>query len=237
MTRRRLGLQSVRHVLADLRCLLRYAAELEEIPVAPSFRAVLPRIPEEAPDRLSDEEVDRILAVLPPQHKFSVRLALLTGLRYGELHRLRWRDVRWDPDPALILEKTKSKKVRRVPLSSEAVGLLKTAYQHKRSFYVVESRAKTAGNIYKRSAEKCGFRWRFHQLRHTFACRYLEAGGTPAALKEILGHSTIKLTERYSRLSEKAVFEEARNVDLRTTSGHQSGHHETAALSQELGSQ
>ena len=44
-----------------------------------------------------------------------------------------------------------------------------------------------------------------HQLRHTFAARYLEAGGTLEVLPRILGHSTIKLTECYGRLRPHAV--------------------------------
>jgi integrase len=48
-----------------------------------------------------------------------------------------------------------------------------------------------------------------HRLRHTFATRWLESKRSIEALKEILGHSTIRLTERYGRLSRLAVAAEA----------------------------
>jgi integrase len=51
-----------------------------------------------------------------------------------------------------------------------------------------------------------------HRLRHTFACRYLEGGGSVEALQQILGHSTVKLTERYGRLRPEVVAAEARKV-------------------------
>ena len=58
-----------------------------------------------------------------------------------------------------------------------------------------------------------------HQLRHTFACRWLEAGGSLAALQQLLGHSTIVTTQRYGRLSEPSVASEMARVGQRATNG------------------
>lgn len=211
------GPQTAKHILSDLRCLLRYAVEAGEISFFPSFRMVMPKIPEEAPKRLSDEEVDKILATLPDRHQLPVRLSLLTGLRWGEVSGLLWRRVVWKPKPHLVLEKTKSGKVRRVPLFAEAAALLKEEFKKTSSVFVVETRIKGSDDIARPNRKLSGVRWHYHQLRHTYACRWLEAGGSKEALQKILGHSTIRLTERYGDLSDEAVFWEAERIESRIT--------------------
>jgi site-specific recombinase XerD len=51
-----------------------------------------------------------------------------------------------------------------------------------------------------------------HQLRHSFACRWIEAGGTLAALQQILGHASVVTTQQYARLSEDSVRREAERI-------------------------
>jgi site-specific recombinase XerD len=49
-------------------------------------------------------------------------------------------------------------------------------------------------------------------MRHTFGCRWLERGGSLAALQAILGHSTIVTTQRYARLSDDHVRAEVERI-------------------------
>ncbi len=51
-------------------------------------------------------------------------------------------------------------------------------------------------------------RFHAHQLRHTFACEWLEDGGSLAALQQVLGHASIVTTQRYARLTDEIVMEE-----------------------------
>jgi hypothetical protein len=52
------------------------------------------------------------------------------------------------------------------------------------------------------------------------ACRWLEAGGSLAALQEILGHSTILVTQRYARLNEAHVRAEVERLRSREQVGN-----------------
>ncbi len=47
--------------------------------------------------------------------------------------------------------------------------------------------------------------FRFHDLRHTFASWYMMNGGDLYELAKILGHSNIKMTERYAKLGKDHI--------------------------------
>ena len=47
--------------------------------------------------------------------------------------------------------------------------------------------------------------FRFHDLRHTFACWYMMNGGDLYELAKILGHANIKMTERYAKLAKSHI--------------------------------
>ena len=191
--------QSVRHILADVRCFLRWCEDGGLIDRAPIPRKLLPRVQERPPDRLTDEEVERILRI-PEPHAFICRLGLGTGLRWGELVRASASDVQ---NGMLIVHRTKSGKMRRVPLSPELLAELRLRVGRLLSIH--------DGSGFTRQVRKHSGVERFHphQLRHTFACRWLEEGRSLEALQHVLGHATVVMTQRYGRLSDEHVRREA----------------------------
>lgn len=209
--------QSVSHILSDVRCLLRYAVDAEVIIKAPWRRDLMPRIPEHAPRRLTDEQVDQILAFARPKEALCIRLAVHTGLRWGELRTLQWRHVIDEPRPHLVLEGTKSGRVRRVPLSVGALEAIEGLRQISTSVFVSPYRSVNPCTLFYRNRNRMPednrVLWHWHQLRHTFACRYLERGGSLAALQRMLGHSTSRMTERYASLSDSALFADLDRVE------------------------
>jgi len=191
----RLSPQSVKHVLSDLRCILNWCEDSGLVERSPFPRRVLPKIQERPPDRLSDDEVERVCSVEEP-YGFIARFLVFTGVRWGEAARVRSTDIQAG---ALVVHQTKSGKVRRVPLPDELLRELRLKVGR---LLPLQNAQGFAIQIRKRTGIE---RFHAHQLRHSFACRWLEAGGSLAALQEILGHASIVTTQRYGRLGEAHV--------------------------------
>ena len=219
LTVRGVGLVTRRRTLEDLRCMLRYGVEagiLDRSPWVSGKHGLMPKLPEAAPNPLNEMELAEVLRVAPEHMKPVLLMLALTGLRWGELRALRWKDVHEAPYPHLVISKshdgpTKSRKVRQVPLLIEAQEVLNSLT---RSNGMVFSLPETASWIRRYIISHSWVKdFHVHRLRHTFACRYLERGGSLEALQPMLGHSTVKLTERYGRLRPEMVAAEMRKVE------------------------
>jgi integrase len=216
---KRVGLVTRRRTLEDLRCMLRYGAEeagvLERSPWVSGKKGLLPRLPESAPEPLNEMELAEVVRVAPERWKPVLLMLAYTGLRWGELRALRWKDVREAPYPHLVISRshsgpTKSRRVREVPLLPEAQEVLNALT---RSTGTVFSLPETASWIRRHVIRHSWVKdFHVHRLRHTFACRYLERGGSIETLQQVLGHSTVKLTERYARLRPEVVAAEVRKI-------------------------
>jgi integrase len=196
--------QTVAHVLSDARCMFGWAEDCGLLAKSPVPRKLLPRIQERPPDRLTDEEAQAVVRIREP-YGFVVRLGLGTGLRWGELTRVQSTDVQ---NGVLVVHHTKTGRVRRVPLPPELRAELRN-----RVGKLVPFSPRAQGSfarMVKRLSGVQGFHP--HQLRHTFACKWLERGGSLAALQAILGHSTVVTTQRYARLTDEAVRAEAERL-------------------------
>jgi integrase len=213
LEKRKLSAQSVRHILADVRCLFRWAEDSGWIDRSPVPHKLLPKIQERAPDRLSDSEVDAILSV-PEPYSFIVRLGLGTGLRWGELQRACHTDLEVARGEegrergVLVVAHTKSWKVRRIPLTQALWSELRFRIG---GFLPIQNPCGFARMVRRFSGVT---RFHAHQMRHTFACRWLERGGSLAALQQMLGHSSILTTQRYARISDDLVRREVERVEF-----------------------
>lgn len=197
--------QTVAHVLSDARCIFGWCEDAGLIVRSPVPRKLLPRIQERPPDRLTDAEVEALVAIPEPQG-FVIRFGLATGLRWGEICRAQASHVE---NGVLVVSHTKSRKVRRVPLAREIQQEIKSRVGRLVHYSVNSSRAFSL--IARR--ESGVLRFHPHQLRHTFACRWLERGGSLAALQQILGHSSVATTQRYARLMDDLVRREAERIE------------------------
>ncbi len=194
----RLKPASVKHILSDLRCLMYWAVDSDLIDRVNFPRRVMPRLQERPPDRLTDEEAE-LLVQLPDPYGFIARFGIGTGLRWGELVRAQSTDIQ---NGSLVVHQTKSGKMRRVPLQPALLAELR--FRLGRLMPLINP-----WGFAKMVRRYTGIRrFHAHQMRHTFACRMLEAGVSLAAVQQLLGHSTVVMTQRYARISDEMVRRE-----------------------------
>lgn len=157
---------------------------------------------------LSEDEITSLLDTCSGNMTYLndiITCAINTGMRKGEILSLKWSQIK---NGQIYLTDTKGKKPRQVPVNTDLEGLFKRIRKREglRSKYVFTYQGKPIADNVKngfRSALKKAdiMEFRFHDLRHTFASHFVMRGGDLKTLQEILGHSDIKTTMRYSHLS------------------------------------
>ena len=144
-----------------------------------------------------------------------VLLALHTGMRRSEVFSLTWENVRLKGTPQLtvLAAHAKSGKTRHIPLNKTAVDVLQTwGGQNAQSGLVFPKSdgtplksIKTAWGKLIKDAKIKDFR--FHDLRHDFASRLVMNGVDIYRVKELLGHGSIEITQRYAHLAPHTLAE------------------------------
>jgi integrase/recombinase XerD len=173
----------------------------------------IPRLKEEQKvlATLSSEQVQRIIHFKPKGRNLSrahllAQLLLDTGLRFAEALNLRWEEI--DLDNLLVKVVGKGGKHRVVPISFEGRKVLFKWKQQSKFDHVFATRNGTlprqrnVGRDFALLGQRAGIqgvRFSPHTFRHTFAVSYLRAGGNVLYLQRILGHSTLEMTNRYTR--------------------------------------
>jgi site-specific recombinase XerD len=178
-----------------------------------------PKKPDQLPKVLSENEIGRMFnAVNNLKHKAILFTAYSAGLRVSEVINLKIRDV--DSDRMqLFIEKSKGKKDRYVGLSILLLDVLRaylTSATPRPLKYVFENpgrpgesySVRSAQQIFHDAKEKARINKNvgIHSLRHSFATHLLEKGIDIKYIKDLLGHFSIKTTERYLHVKKEALI-------------------------------
>jgi integrase len=169
---------------------------------------------EEKPVRvlsLADEK--KLIAAAADHLKPLIIVALQTGLRRGELLGLWWEHVDL-PGRLLTVARSKSGRVRHVPLNDIALDALQAIRGERDLGPVFTYRGRPVGKVWKAFAaavDRAKIRHcRLHDLRHTYATRAAAAGVPVTTLQRLLGHASVQTTQRYTHPSRadlrEAVF-------------------------------
>lgn len=183
---------------------------------------------------LTIAEIHKLLDATSDDLRGIVVLALNTGMRKGEIFRLKWEY--FDLKNAIIhlpVSLSKNKRSREIPMNSVVVRTLEDVKTSAAGEYVFPNRqdGRPLTDIRKSFAaalEKAGIaNFRFHDLRHTFCSQLVSEGVDIYTVMELAGHSSIKMTMRYAHLSPNqkrdAVEKLGRRMDTFWTLGPEKG--------------
>jgi integrase len=196
---------------------INYARKEWDWNIPNNVEGMLQKTPEGRVRYLTEPEARQLIEVAETRTRSPllvhfVRLAVNTGCRKNELMKLEWRRVNLTTN-LILLEgsNTKSGKRRSIPINAGArLGLLGLA-RYRAEFcpdspWVFVTRngesLQELDTAFKRLLRQVGIEdFRIHHLRHTFASRLVSAGVPLYEVKELLGHASVKMTERYAHLA------------------------------------
>jgi integrase/recombinase XerC len=221
---RNLEKTSIARKLACLRTFFKFLVREGQLKMNPAELVSSPRLPKKLPSYLPEAEAAAVvempagIAFKDLRDRAILELLYASGLRVRELARLN--DENFDMAQQLVRVFGKGRKQRLVPFGEFAARALMT-YLGERNrlglaqpeddgqtpvFVSVRGRRLSARDV-QRLVEKTrlrlpsGRRLTAHTLRHTFATHLLERGADLRAIQELLGHSSLATTEKYTHVS------------------------------------
>lgn len=223
-----IGPRSQARIVSGIRSYFRFLRLSGLVDTDPTALIETPQIGKHLPEVLTTEEIDSMIAAIPPDKDESLRNEAIvemlygSGLRVSELTDMRLSRLNFD-EGFLIVE-GKGSKQRIVPVSRKALSLIEEYLPQRTSlnirsdsrdivflnrrgarlsrvmvFYIIRQLAEGAGILKKVSP---------HTLRHSFATHLLEGGASLRVIQELLGHESMETTEIYVHLDRSRLRKE-----------------------------
>ncbi|MFQ5815032.1 MAG: site-specific tyrosine recombinase/integron integrase [Candidatus Hydrothermarchaeaceae archaeon] len=187
------------------------------------------RVKKRFPVFLTNEEAEKLLTApnftrkkkVGVRDKLVLRLLYVTGIRLGELLRIKVKDI--DLKNGTIQIRGKGDKTRTVLILDKLIGdgtvdMLDAWINGKKQedllFEGLSPRAvQMAVKIY---AQKAGIKKQVtpHKLRHSFATRLISEGVRTESVQKLLGHESITTTQIYAQVTQKATIDELKKLNL-----------------------
>lgn len=177
------------------------------------------------PGFLSSEEISGLLSVCPPKIYALLYLAIYTGCRQSELFNLEWSDIDFERGQIIIQNKedwhTKSYRHRVIPINDKIIDVLLEQRKVSQGRYVFSqengerlNKVKIRRTFEKAMREAGISSTDFKILRHTYASHLVMKGVDIRTVQKLLGHHSIKMTEKYSHLAPDHLQSVANYLDF-----------------------
>ena len=210
---------SIKHHLILVRRLFNLAVKWEMYQGANPVKSVeMPKVDNQITEYMSDEELSRLLAVLDnwpfDDSAAFIKFALFTGMRRGELFKLKWEQVDFTRSMITItgstpMDSPKGGKSSTIPICKEAMAVLEGL--HRTSDFVFPGKGGKQRTDFKgpwariRKAAGLPADFRFHGIRHHFASSLISNGVDLAVVGALLTHKQAQTTMRYAHLQPGAL--------------------------------
>ena len=238
LSKKELSPASVKHCLVLVREIFNKAREWGKYQGENPIKGVkMPKLSNQRERFLTHEEADKLLTELKTVSESVHDQALLSlhcGLRAGEIFNLKGQDLDFENGLIRIMD-PKNKSNRTANMTKAVKEILRARFPENLNDLIFKDRwhggkIEIISRTFQRAVESLGFNKDvedprqhvvFHTLRHTFGS-WLAIQGTPIlTIKELMGHKTLAMTERYAHLTPgikkqatlalEASFEASRN--------------------------
>lgn len=178
------------------------------------------KLPDTLPRAIDSDDIKRLLSVIDNTRDRAMILVLLrTGMRIGELLNTKIIDLDLKERKVVIYEADKTGVGRVVYYNDDAqealLAWLRERDPFKEFLFYGQGReslcyeaARSMFNKYLEKAELLHRGYTLHCLRHTYATELLNAGMRLECLQVLMGHTSVEVTRRYARLTDRSREEE-----------------------------
>lgn len=206
--------QSVKHILTLLSRIINYGVKrglCEPLP----FHIKKPTVNNLKTEDLNSEQLQSLLKAIEEDENDHARgimkLALFTGMRKGELFKLKWRDIDFERG-FITIHNPKGGTDQKIPLNESARALLQEHRREESKFVFPGSGGRQrvtirvpVNRIKKRAGLPKDFR-PLHGLRHVYASMLASSGQVDMyVLQRLLTHKDGRMTQRYAHLRDEAL--------------------------------
>ncbi len=216
--------QTVKHILGLLRRIVNYGVSMGYIKPL-SFKIQMPKVDNVKTEDLTPAQLKRLLRALEESpHKTAVSImsiALYSGMRRGEIFKLKWTDIDFHRG-FILIRSPKGGKSQKIPLNVNTKNVIKNIPDNHTEFLFPSSRSRTghvftidkhANEIKKDANLPKDFR-PMHGLRHLYASMLASSGKVDMyTLQKLLTHKSHGMTQRYAHMRDDALREASTVVD------------------------
>jgi integrase len=217
--------QTKKLVLALLKRLINFGVKkgLCPVPDPAKLHIELPSVDNMTTEDLDNDQLKALIKAMNDAENQTVanlmRMALYTGMRRGELFKLKWTDVDFE-NGFILIDAPKGGRSQTIPLSDAARGVLEKQGRTKSPFVFPGERGqqrKCVARQVNKIKEKGGLPKEFrplHGLRHVYASMLASSGKVDMyTLQKLLTHKSSAMTQRYAHLRDEALKKGAKVAD------------------------